>query len=253
VFKFLGRLLLWPVKLLLWLFVRLLLVALRVLLIAVVILCIVLATGNLWVPRAVEMVLQRASGFPVAIGSSKGSLFKGRVDFRDCAVKNPSPPFKDEKFIAFNRLTGDVALTSLWRKTVVIEELTVDIDTVATVKNADGTDNYVLFGRKIHSLFAEDPDESDGGGTSNPGKARDGRGVLVKKLTLAIGTLRIVDEGRGTARDYAIGYRREFTNVDDLSKLRKQLIGDLAKHGISILADPSWTPLPTCRGPPSKG
>jgi hypothetical protein len=102
----------------------------------------------------------------------------------------------------------------------------------------DGTDNYALFNRNVTAYF------SPGGslaknlnGESKPGKVEDARSTVIKKLKFSIGTVHMVDEAKGTTREYDIGYHREFTNVDDFPKFRRQLINDLAKHGISILAD----------------
>ncbi|MDR1433018.1 MAG: hypothetical protein LBI61_01590 [Puniceicoccales bacterium] len=231
--KFFGSILLWLLR-----------IVLKSIAFAVVILFLVLLSGNFWLPKATEVVFGHLSGFRTVIGRSEGSLFRGRVDFKNFKIKNPKGTFKSENFAVFNRVVADFNMWNLLGKEIVIEEMVIDIADVTAVKNIDRVDNYVLFGENL-KLKAQNLAPATNGAAKPVAANQDAslkngtkkRSLLVKSLTISLGTVHTVDEMTGMAKEYKISYSKEFTNVTNFSKLGRQLATDLGKFGLGFVAD----------------
>jgi uncharacterized protein involved in outer membrane biogenesis len=207
----------------------------KVALILVVILAVILASGNFWLPRVARWQIKSRSGFEANVGSSRGTLFRGRIDFRDFDVSNPKDSFKTNEFFLFNELVTDVNLKSLLTDTVVVDEIVVDIGSVTLVKNVDGIYNCQLF---LQNMF--------GSGQSSGNEANDapsGKGASRKKfckklrisrIVFAVKSVTIIDESTGSTKEYLLNYRREFSNVEDINVIVKPLMTDLGKYGLGI-------------------
>jgi hypothetical protein len=222
-FKFLLKLILWPVRLIFE-------IILRAVIFVFLLVLLFFLTGNLWIPKVVEFSVGRIIGMKTVVGKSKGSLFTGRLDLVNCKVKNPTPDFNTENFATINRIVVDVDTTTLAKNTVVIDELAVDIDCLSFVKNSEKTSNYALFAEKLRA--------NEAGALVGIGvTGASGKSFIIKKLTLALGSVHVIDEGKKTIREYKTNYRSEFLNVNDFSKVRTRLVNDLGKFGLSVFLD----------------
>jgi hypothetical protein len=208
--------------------------------------CLLLLTGNFWLPKITEIVVGKMSGFEVAVEKSDGSLFRGRIDIEDFKIKNPRPIFKNENFLKFNRLTADIDMGSLVTNEIVVEELAIDIDAISIVKNANGTSNYLLFGKNLLSHFPKDKSsekkvssmEKSPKSKQKNSTNKKKKSLCLRKFVLSIGTVRIIDEASNSRQEFKANYSREFTNIRDFSSLKIALIADLGRYGLSMLVDP---------------
>lgn len=226
--QFLGKIFFTPLK---WVLKALF----RLLVLIVLLVCIAMASSNWWIPQTTSHILTKLSGFKTILSGSHGNLFKGRVDCRDINIYNPATTFKYDNFIRANSIVVDVDMTSLLKDTIVIEELTIDIDRISVVKDKDGTPNYTLFSQNI-SQHIQSSKETDT--TTNPTSGTSNKkAIFIKKLTIALGKVDNINEKKGTSKTYNINYRREFTDISNFSKLGMQLVGDLRKYGLSIIID----------------
>ncbi len=195
------------------------------------ILLIVLACGNLWLPWVINWQVNSLSGFKTVIQSSRGSLFKGYVDLRELSIQNPKQ-FKEPAFISFNDLGTDMDLTSIFKNTIVLENIIIDIDNITLVKNVDGTYNYSMFidniNKTIGKKSANNQDQKTQKETSTSAK-----NIQINKLVFSINSVKIIDESNGDIKEYSINYRREFSNISDPSTLVTPLVTDLSIYGLS--------------------
>lgn len=226
--RFLGKIFFTPLK---WILKALF----KLLALIVLLVCIAMACGNWWIPPTTSCVLTKLSGFKTTLSGSHGNLFKGRIDCRDINIHNPKTTFQYDNFIRANSIVADVDMTSLIKDTIVIEELTIDIDAISLVKDKNGTSNYSLFSQNI-SQFIPSNEKTDTN-TKSTSSTSNKKSIFIKKLTIALGKVDNIDEQKGTKKIYTINYRREFTDVSNFSKLGIQLAGDLGKYGLSIIID----------------
>jgi uncharacterized protein involved in outer membrane biogenesis len=215
---------------------------LKLVTIAAVLICLILLAGNFWIPTVLENVLTNMSGFKTSVGKSRGSIFRGRFDLRGLKMKNPDSLFHAKDFISINNIVTDVNVSSLWKDTIVIKEILLDIDDLTMVTSAKGENNYIIlvknFNQKDQTAKKEVQKKVD------TGKHSPKKPVLIKNLTLSISTVHVIDEHKNLSREYKIDYRKEFHDVTDFAKVEKQLIGDLGKFGISIMIDSIISSIP---------
>ncbi|MDR1890921.1 MAG: AsmA family protein [Puniceicoccales bacterium] len=206
--------------------------ALKLITAAAVLLFLILLAGNFWIPTAIEFALTKTSGFKTSIGKSSGSIFRGRLDLKDFIIKNPDS-FHSKDFVSINNIVTDVDMTTLFKDTIVIENIILDVTDLTVVTNANGENNYTLFSKN----FTPEPQtsEKEASKTIDTKKHSPKRSVLIKNLTLSISTIHTIDERKNSSREYEINYRREFHDVTDFTKLGMQLIGDLGKFGNIII------------------
>ncbi|MDR2436446.1 MAG: hypothetical protein LBD33_04040 [Puniceicoccales bacterium] len=207
----------------------------KVALILVIILAVVLASGNFWLPRLAKWHIRSRSGFEANIGSSRGTLFRGRLDFRDFDVSNPKDTFKTSEFFSFNELVTDVNLKSLLTDTVVVDEIVVDIGNVTLVKNADGVYNCQLFLQNMFGVGQSNGKEANSASSDKDvSRKKFCKKLRISRIVFAVKAVAIIDESTGSTREYLLNYRREFSNVDDINAIVKPLMADLGKYGLGI-------------------
>lgn len=233
--KFFTTLILFPIK---WVAEFIL----KLVTVAAILICLILLVGNLWIPTVLENVLTKMSGFKTSVGKSRGSMFRGRFNLKDLKMKNPDSLFHSKDFISINNIVADVDISSLWKDTVVIKKIVLDIDDLTTVTNAKGKNNYIILVKNLEQKNQATKKEAPrkvGTRKHSPEKP-----VLIKKLTLSISTVHVIDEHKNSSREYKINYCKEFHNVTDFAKVERQLIGDLGKFGISIMIDSIISSIP---------
>ncbi len=206
-------------------------------LILALVLIIILACGNFWLPWVTDWQVHSLTGFSTSIQSSRGSLFKGYVDFRDMTVKNPTPQFQEPVFISFNDLGVDVDLSSLFKDTIVLESVVVDINNISIVKDASGNHNYSVFIDNIkksteNKSASDKKEEKSAKDSSKPAK-----NIHINKLVFAINSVKVIDEKSGSVKEYSLKYRREFSDISDISSIVTPLIADLSAYGLGALIE----------------
>lgn len=214
---------------------------LKIFLVLTLILVIVLACGNFWLPWVTTWQIRSLTGFNADIRSSEGSLFRGCVDFKNVLISNPTKQFKEPIFVSFNDFMLDVGVSSIFKETVVLENVIIDIDNITVVKNADGTYNYAVFLENISkssekNTSKEDTEKSKSDKNSaGSSKDKSGKHVAINKFVFAIRSVRTIDEKTGAKNEYSLKYKREFSNITDLSSLTSELVSDLSAYGLEAL------------------
>jgi uncharacterized protein involved in outer membrane biogenesis len=215
---------------------------LKLVVVAAIFICLIFSTGNFWIPTALESILTNMSGFKTSVGKSNGSIFRGRLDLEDLKMKNPDSSFHSKDFISINNIVTDVNVSSLWKDTIVVEEVVLDIGDLTMVTNGEGENNYTILVKNFGQ--GEQRTSKKASNTSDTGKHSPKKSILIKNLTLSISTVHVIDEHKNLSREYKIDYRKEFHNVTDFAKIGKQLVGDLGKFGISIMIDSIISSIP---------
>ncbi|MDR2603341.1 MAG: AsmA family protein [Puniceicoccales bacterium] len=233
--KFFTMMILYPIK---WMAEFIL----KLVIIAVISICLIFSVGNFWIPTALESILTNVSGFKTFVGKSNGSIFRGRFDLKDLKMQNPDSLFHSKDFISINNIVADVDMSSLWKDTIVVEEIVLDIDDLTMVTNGEGENNYTVLIKNFEQ--EERTAKKESSKMADTREHRLKKSVSIKSLTLSISTVHVIDERKNSSREYKIDYHKEFHNVTDFAKIEKQLIGDLGKFGISIMIDSIISSIP---------
>ena len=220
---------------------------LKITAILVLVILAILATSNIWIPRALKSVVYRNSGFPTTIEKSKGTLFEGRVDLRDLQIKNPYPMFQHNEFININKVVADVDMSTILSRNICFEEVILDLESITLVKNSDGQSNVSYFVENFKKKFGTNDNNTSNKKQKSKNKNSDtqsSRSIAMQKLYLRIGTVNVINEADGTSQTYTINYSKTFSDVTNFKLVTAQLAVDLSKYGISMLFDSVLSAIP---------
>ena len=211
-------------------------ILLKIFLFILVILLITLGTVNFWLPSTVNKLIRKYSGFSSKIEKSACRPLKGKVDLTNFEIENQTPGFSDKRFLSINKFVADVDVSSLIKgNEAIAEEIIIDINNIAVIKSAGNEYNFQVFANNIkNNTTSSDKKESKDRDKSDSSKSKK---FLIKKLKLALGSVDYVDESSNSKKTYSINYEHEFTNVNDVDVIKKQLISDLKKYGLEFVID----------------
>lgn len=211
-------------------------ILLKIFLFILVILLITLGTVNFWLPSTVNKLIRKYSGFSSKIEKSACRPLKGKVDLTNFEIENQTPGFSDKRFLSINKFVADVDVSSLIKgNEAIAEEIIIDINNIAVIKSAGNEYNFQVFANNIkNNTTSSDKKESKDRDKSDSSKSKK---FLIKKLKLALGSVDYVDESSNSKKTYSINYEHEFTNVNDVDIIKKQLISDLKKYGLEFVID----------------
>ena len=211
-------------------------ILLKIFLFILVILLITLGTVNFWLPSTVNKLIRKYSGFSSKIEKSACRPLKGRVDLTNFEIENQTPGFSDKRFLSINKFVADVDVSSLIKgNEAIAEEIIIDINNIAVIKSAGNEYNFQVFANNIkNNTTSSDKKGSKDRDKSDSSKSKK---FLIKKLKLALGSVDYVDESSNSKKTYNINYEHEFTNVNDIDIIKKQLISDLKKYGLEFVID----------------
>ena len=211
-------------------------ILLKIFLFILVILLITLGTVNFWLPSTVNKLIRKYSGFSSKIEKSACRPLKGRVDLTNFEIENQTPGFSDKRFLSINKFVADVDVSSLTKgNEAIAEEIIIDINNIAVIKSAGNEYNFQVFANNIkNNISSSDKKGSKDRDKSDSSKSKK---FLIKKLKLALGSVDYVDESSNSKKTYNINYEHEFTNVNDVDVIKKQLISDLKKYGLEFVID----------------
>jgi uncharacterized protein involved in outer membrane biogenesis len=208
--------------------------------------CLILPVENCWIPTAPESILTNMSGFKTSVGKSNGSIFRRRFDLKDFKMQHPDSLFHSKDFLSINNIVTDVNVSSLWKDTIVVEEIILDIGDLTVVTNGERENNYTVLVKSFEQggrTTKREASETASKATDTD-KHSSKQSVLIKNLTLSISTIHVVDKCKNLSREYKTDYRKEFHDVTDFTQIEKQLIGDLGKFGISVMIDSIISSIP---------
>jgi hypothetical protein len=157
--------------------------------------------------------------------------------------------FKSENFLTIGYIVGDIKLRGLFKKELIIQELSLGVEELEVVTSAGGNKNYSLFFDNLKAVADAARDATDKIGViakrkrEKPEQSKVKVGIeaqkfpLIEKLGISIGKVCIGDESTGQKRDYPINYSRVFTDVHDSKKVWRDLVADLLKFWLPFLAN----------------
>lgn len=211
-------------------------ILLKIFLFILVILLITVGTVNFWLPSTVNKLVHKYSGFSSKIEKSACRPLKGKVDLTNFEIENQTPGFSDKRFLSINKFVADVDVSSLIKgNEAIAEEIIIDINNIAVIKSAGNEYNFQVFANNIkNNTTSSDKKESKDRDKSDSSKSKK---FLIKKLKIVLGSVDYVDESSNSKKTYSINYEHEFTNVNDVDIIKKQLISDLKKYGLEFVID----------------
>lgn len=175
--------------------------------------------------------LHQRSGFTMTVEKQDIGLLSGSADLQGLKVENPDR-FAAKDFVRFNELKAKVEVSPLLKKQIIIDEIVVDLDTLAVVQNKDGEYNFAAL---QNSLL---------GGAAAADKKSSSMAIppfTIKKLTLKIHQAKYFNfkTGDGKPKLYDLNYERTFNDVTEknLTSVEVAIGTDLSGKGFSIFLD----------------
>jgi hypothetical protein len=178
--------------------------------------------------------LQQRTGFGVTVGQQEVGLVHGLVDVHDIQITNPSR-FASPDFLKLNELKLKLDPGSLRGPRLLVDEVVVDLDSLAIVQDKDGEFNFEAIQKALTSAPvtapAVGPKTTDA--TTPP--------FTIKQLTIRLKTTEFFDfqSGDGQPKTITVNYEQTFNNVTEANLLQVEAtIGTaLADKGFGSLTD----------------
>jgi hypothetical protein len=178
-------------------------------------------------------ILNQKTGFSLSGGKQDISLLSGSGDVQDVLVANPDR-FDAKDFLQFNELKVVVEPASLLGKRPVIDELLIDADSFAMVRNKDGSLNLTALADGLTGGAAGASAPSGGPQTPIPP-------FTIKSFTVRIKSAKFFDfqHGDGKPKVVNLNYERTFTDINETNyaQVAVQIGADLSSNGYAFLAD----------------
>jgi len=175
-------------------------------------------------------ILKQKTGFTMSSGQQNISALSGAAALGDVLVNNPDR-FAAKDFLHFNELKLVTEPTSILGKRIIIDEVVVDLDSFAMVRNKDGSLNLMVLKDGL----------SGGAPASTPSKPMPIPAFTVKKFTLRIKSAKLLDfqHGDGKPQVTNMNYERTFTDIDETNynTVAVQIGSDLSAKGFAFLTD----------------
>ncbi len=194
---------------------------------AVVILCWIVV-----VPRLITGSVSELTGFPTRVGQLYANPFSGKFEGYQLSLRNPKQ-WGGDTFVDFGRITGQVKLTSLRSKTLVFEDLRLDLDRLVVVIDPDGSTNVEALGQRfaLRAIEADKKYRQYASASFLP-EGESPSKFIIEQLELRISTIEIRDRGTVPASVITddIEYVHRYKNIRSYEQLiTPQLLGSLVK------------------------
>lgn len=176
--------------------------------------------------------LHQRSGFTMTVEKQDIGVLSGSADLQGLKVENPER-FAAKDFVRFNELKAKVEVAPLLKRQIIVDEIVVDLDSLAVVQNKDGEYNFAAL---QSSLL--------GGGAAGTGTKSSPMSIppfTIKKFTLKIHQAKYFNfkTGDGKPTLYNLNYERTFENVSEknLTSVEVAIGTDLSGKGFGIFLD----------------
>lgn len=198
------------------------------------------------IPSIASSFIKGKTGAELSVKENNISPFSGRFDWRGVKLTN-SERFQEKAFLDFNQITAQVDLQSLSTDTIVIPEVTIDIEQFVFVGKGRSSINYHKDNNIIS--FAEGFSSGDSAKETTapeekkaPATAKEPVHFHINKLTLKLNTLRaIINDGSDSPGELIPATNNvlslEFTDVTDEninSKVFSQIDSVLGAKGLGV-------------------
>ena len=177
---------------------------------------------NPLLPRVTQYYLERKTGFDVHIEALALDPLTISLKLRDASLLNPEPAFPDADFLTIRQFSMRVdPFKFMLGSTRVIDELFLDIEQLAYVKNEEARSNFHAFAAALESASPQDEPTEEKAASSS---------WEVSRLTLRIRTLKEMDFSQEPPRirEIPVAIEHEFEGVTDLQSILTPLYRDLA-------------------------
>jgi len=176
-------------------------------------------------------ILNQKTGFSLYASKQDISSFSGAGDLQDVQVSNPDR-FAAKDFLHFNELKIVTDPASIIHRRIIIDEMVVDLDSFAMVRNQDGSLNLMALKDGLMGGSAT---------SSTSGKSIPIPPFTIKKFTLRIKSAKLLDfqHGDGKPQITNMDYERTFTDINETNynTVAVQIGADLSAKGFAFLTD----------------
>ena len=188
---------------------------------------------NLFTPEIASRYLNFKTGFKTQIEEFSIGPFSQRIDLENFEVRNPTNTFPDADFLKVEQFILKTHPSNLNpRKTIIIDEMIIDVELLAYVQNTQGQVNFDAFIAPFHKQQSttEETEETEETKRSS---------FLIRRLVVRIDTIKKVDYASGSlqVQNFNVGIDREYQDVQNLSVVFQPLIRDLEPLGASFVMD----------------
>lgn len=202
--------------------------------------------GPRWIQKTVMSAAAKELGMEMTVESVDVNLWRSSVELRGLTILNP-PDFPEAEAMEVRRVFVVYKWSTLFRQTVVLPELELDVARAIMVTRADGVSNFqqVALTTRPPSKPATPPMESDPleealaemdptptGPPAAPPKAKKGktkREVHIGTFTIKLGSVETRDysKGKGTeprVRTYTLNLEQIYHDLTDFEAVGTDLI-----------------------------
>jgi hypothetical protein len=219
---------------------------------------------NLWFPSVAKWYVAHESGFRLTIGASNSALSRGLIDFSGIEIKNPKLKFSQDDCLKINHIMVKANLLTIFNPSVVIEEVTVDVESITCDTSKDGVINVLDLAKVFGVSESEDAERgrklnhSERNPKSNRSRKKyfgktvsgrtgngelpksfiicDGSQCVVREMAIYLGKIKLhnIDQ-KGGSREIDINETWNFTDVHSQKEVINTIKTRLQRHGVDLM------------------
>ena len=185
-----------------------------------------------YLPSFIERLIEKRTSFGADIREFDLKLLSGTMDIHDSALNNPDS-FSDSSFLDLNRFKFKLAPSSfIANKRLIIEDLSIHIDTLTYVINEGQESNLAVF---IETLN-ETSEEKDGEETLLQVGSWQ---LYIKSLVLRLDKVVVSDFSgiRSRKQEVETDISLNLSNISETTEIVEPLIEELSRFGLSEVAE----------------
>lgn len=207
---------------------------------AIIFILLLIFLPGVLIPTLVSSQIKSRTQYKVDFGNVNISLLSGLVQFKDVKLEN-SNEFSIPDFLHVNEFTLKLDPFSLFKETIVIDKVIVNIQNVAFVEGQDKKNNMELFMSRLDESFGSSKDAPKEPRLDNKEKSQSKKKkFLIKHLSFQLHSLKaLLDNGSKdpikAESNWSI--QKEYSNItqDNLKEATLPLSVEIGKRGISLL------------------
>lgn len=186
-----------------------------------------------WLQSAATNYISKKTHYGVQIQSLHTDLKYGILELHGVKLTNPEG-FPEPRFIHLNEVKIHIDWSSVLSNKIVFDEIVLDIDELAGVRNKQGATNIQNFADAFQGTSIKKDSKKE-----SSKKAIASREFLIHRLFFRLGEITIADykDGKEEVLSHHVGISRVFNNVSHYSQVLMPLVGDLSAFATTFIVD----------------
>ena len=172
------------------------------------------------------------TGFPTLVDELSSNPLRGTLAARNFHIRNPEV-FPSDAFLEIGRLQFKLSPASLFRETIEVEHIEVEISQLTGIREPGGRVNFEEFRIALEGLRAAD----EGGG---------GKTFAIGRFRLKLDRVLLIDysgDGLERLQEYEVDLDMSFEDTTSLRLVAPEVLRRLASAGVPFDEDSIFTAL----------